>query len=104
MKNILMLTYDKCDDSEVLYPLFRFGEEDWSVTVASIEKRLIKAKYYFTVEATHLFDEINPADFDALILPGGIAPEKIRQQEKAIALVRHFVNTGKPIGASVTDS
>ncbi len=99
MKKILMLTYDNCDDSEVLYPLFRFQEEGWQVTVASMEKRTIKAKYHFTIEATHLFDEINPAEFDALMLPGGTAPEKIRQQMRAIELVRHFTDTKKPIGA-----
>lgn len=99
MKKILLLTYDNCDDSEVLYPLYRLLEEGWSVTVASMEKKIIRAKHYYTIEATHTFDEITPAEFDALMLPGGTAPEKIRQNETALALVRHFVDAKKPIGS-----
>ena len=44
----------------------------------------------------------NPSDFDALLLPGGVAnPDSLRMDDKAVAFVRHFVESGKPIGYCV---
>ena len=44
-------------------------------------------------------DEIDPAAFDALVIPGGRAPEFLRNLESCIKIVRHFVETNKPIAA-----
>ena len=99
MKKILLITYDNCDDSEVLYPLFRMREEGYTVDVASMEKRQIRAKYHFTVDASLLLDEVDPADYDGLILPGGTAPEKIRQQPAALEIARYFDREHLPVAA-----
>lgn len=96
---ILIIIYDGCDDSETLYPYYRIIEEGWIADVASMEKRLIHAKYHFTLEATHTFAEIDFTVYDGLILPGGGAPEKIRQSKEAVSIVRSMMKAGKPIGA-----
>ncbi len=45
-------------------------------------------------------DQARPEDYDALLLPGGVMnPDKLRMNEKAVAFVRHFVQSGKPIAA-----
>jgi protease I len=45
-------------------------------------------------------DTANPEEFDALLLPGGVMnPDKLRMNPKAIAFVKHFVDSGKPIAA-----
>lgn len=45
-------------------------------------------------------DKANPAQFDALILPGGVMnPDSLRTNEKAISFIRHFVDNNKPISA-----
>ncbi len=45
-------------------------------------------------------DEAKPEDYDGLVLPGGVAnPDELRIQPKAIAFIRHFVESGKPIAA-----
>ena len=42
----------------------------------------------------------NPADFDALVLPGGVAnPDQLRTDETAVQFVRDFVRSGKPVAA-----
>jgi PfpI family intracellular protease len=51
------------------------------------------------MDADASFDEIDPSTFDGLLLPGGRAPEHIRNIERCVELVRHFVETNKPIGA-----
>jgi protease I len=47
-----------------------------------------------------LVSDTTAADFDALILPGGtVNPDKLRQDDAAVAFVRDFVESGKPVGA-----
>ena len=91
MKRILMITADMCDDSEVLYPYYRMMEEGYNIDVASFEMTIIKAKYHFTIEANIKVSEVNSDIYDGLILPGGMAPEKLRQNEHVIQIVKEFM-------------
>jgi protease I len=45
------------------------------------------------------FDKVAVQDYDALVLPGGRAPEYLRLDEGVLAMVRHFAGAGKPIAA-----
>lgn len=56
-----------------------------------------KRGHNFTLNAT--FDEINPAHYDGLVIPGGRAPEYLRLNPKVLEIVRHFANVNKPIAA-----
>jgi protease I len=56
-----------------------------------------KRGHNFTLNAT--FDDVNPANYDALLIPGGRAPEYLRLNPKVLELVRHFDKEGKPIAA-----
>ncbi len=96
---ILLITYDNCDDSEVLYPYFRMLEEGAQVEVASLEKRVINAKYHYKIEATLLPEEIDAGRYDGVILPGGTAPEKLRQNEYILNAVRYFMDNNLPVAS-----
>jgi protease I len=56
-----------------------------------------KPGHNFTLNAT--FDDVSPADYDALVIPGGRAPEYIRLNQDVIAAVQHFASASKPIAA-----
>ncbi len=56
-----------------------------------------KPGHNFTLNAT--FAEIKAADYDALLIPGGRAPEYLRLNSEVLDLVRHFANANKPIAA-----
>ena len=56
-----------------------------------------KRGHNFTLNAT--FDEVNPASYDAPVIPGGRAPEYLRLNQKVLDIVRHFDKEGKPIAA-----
>lgn len=56
-----------------------------------------KPGHNFTLNAT--FDEVKEQDYDALVIPGGRAPEYIRLNARVLDIVRHFANSGKPIAA-----
>lgn len=56
-----------------------------------------KPGHNFTLNAT--FDEIDAAGYDALVIPGGRAPEYLRLNEAVLDVVRHFFQAGKPVAA-----
>jgi protease I len=56
-----------------------------------------KPGHRFTLNAT--FSEVRPEDYDALVIPGGRAPEYLRLNERVLAVVRHFAAAKKPIAA-----
>ncbi|WP_435185239.1 DJ-1/PfpI family protein [Halobellus sp. EA9] len=50
-------------------------------------------------EVTATFAEVDPADYDALVVPGGRAPEYLRTYEEVLDAVRHFFEADKPVAA-----
>jgi len=48
---------------------------------------------------TYNFDEVKPADYDALVLPGGRAPEYLRLNDTVLEYVKHFFEADKPVAA-----
>ena len=56
-----------------------------------------KPGHMFTLNAS--FEQIDPDEYDALVIPGGRAPEYLRLNPKVLDLVRHFNEAGKPIAA-----
>lgn len=56
-----------------------------------------KPGHRFVLNAS--FDAVQPADYDALVIPGGRAPEYLRTVACVLPLVQHFANAGKPIAA-----
>jgi len=99
MKHILIITADKCDDSEVLYPYYRILEAGYKVTVASFERTTVKAKYFYSIEADISVEEIDVSKFDGVVLPGGSAPEKLRQNDAVLNAVKLFDIANKPIAS-----
>lgn len=98
MKKILLITGEDFEDLEVFYPLYRLKEEGFTVVVASYKDKLT-GKHGYSLKVDKTFSEIDPSEFDALVLPGGRAPERIRFYEEAIDIVKHFVLENKPIAA-----
>lgn len=96
---VLMLISDNYDDSEVLYPYYRLLEEDVEVDVASFEKKVVPGKYHFKIQANKTFEEVKQEEYCALVIPGGSAPEKIRQNKVAINIVKYFMEKSLPVGA-----
>jgi len=56
-----------------------------------------KRGHNFAITAT--FDEIKPENYDALVIPGGRAPEYLRLNEQVLKLVQHFATAKKPIAS-----
>ncbi len=56
-----------------------------------------KPGHNFALNAT--FDDVKAESYDALVVPGGRAPEYLRLDDKVIAIVKHFFEVGKPVAA-----
>ncbi len=56
-----------------------------------------KPGHNFTLNAS--FESLKEADYDALVIPGGRAPEYLRLNQRVLAIVRHFADAQKPIAA-----
>jgi protease I len=97
-RKVLLLAADDFEDMELLYPLYRLREEDVAVTVAGLDEKPVTGKKGHgpvTVDTT--VDSVAAADFDALVIPGGYAPDKLRRFESVLNMVRDFDDAGKPI-------
>ncbi|MCA1862974.1 DJ-1/PfpI family protein [Janthinobacterium sp. HSC-3S05] len=114
-KKILFLTGDFAEDYETMVPfqaLLMLGHTVHAVCPGKKSGETIKTAIHdfegdqtYTEKPGHLFtlnasfDEIDPADYDAVMIAGGRAPEYLRLNKKVIAAVRHFAEAGKPVAA-----
>ena len=97
---ILMIATDGYEDSELLEPRRILRERGAEVVLASLEKGSIKGDNGATVEVDCTIDEVDEADFDALVLPGGTKnPDKLRMDRTVVATVAAFADSGKPVAA-----
>ncbi|MEM0450875.1 MAG: type 1 glutamine amidotransferase domain-containing protein [Nitrososphaerota archaeon] len=87
------------EDLELLYPYYRFLEEGADVKVIGPEKRSYAGKHGLQISVDATFDEVRPQDFDALFIPGGWMPDRVRRDRKAVEWIREFFLSGRPVGA-----
>lgn len=114
-KNILMLVGDYVEDYEVMVPfqaLLMIGHTVHAVCPGKKAGESVRTAIHdfegdqtysekrghnFALNAS--FDQIKPEEYDALVLPGGRAPEYIRLNPRVIEIVHHFSKANKPIAA-----
>jgi protease I len=96
---ILMISADNFEDMELFFPYYRLREEGFHVDLASMKKDRIKGKHGYEISVDKTLTEINPGDYDVLVLPGGKAPETIRKDKYALEIAKHFFGKNKPVAA-----
>jgi protease I len=95
----LILAGQGFEDSELLFPYFRLLEEDISVVVASPKKEKLIGKYGYTYDVDLLAKDVDPKDFDLLIIPGGKGPERIRRNNDIRRIAKEFMSENKPVAS-----
>jgi protease I len=103
-KTIAILTEEGFEQVELTSPLEALKEAGATVHVISPEGGEIKAwdqtNWGITITADKKLEDVNPDDYDALVLPGGVLnPDKLRQHKDAVAFVSAFLDEGKPVAA-----
>jgi protease I len=99
-KRILIFVGDIYEDLELWYPKLRLIEAGISVVVAGPEAgKTYTGKNGYPCVSDAAIDDMNTADFDGLILPGGFMPDKLRRDPKVKSLTREFAEAGKLVAA-----
>ena len=99
---VIILTANDFEDLELFYPYFRLLEEDAKVDIAGPAKGNIHGESGYGLKIGKTFNEINPNDYDLLILPGGSAngaPATVRKSRKAQEIAKAFFAKNKPVAA-----
>jgi protease I len=108
---ILILTCDAAESLEVMYPYQRLQEEGYDVKIAAPSKKKLHfvvhdfepgydtytEKPGYSWDADLAFADVNPADYTAIVIPGGRAPEYIRNDADFRKIVRCFFEQKKPV-------
>jgi protease I len=112
-RRILILTGDCAESLEVLYPLQRLREAGFQVEVATPKGKVVRGVLHdfepdvetytekpgYRIPADLSFEMVRPDLYTALVLPGGRAPEYIRNECRALQIVAHFFERKKPVAA-----
>ena len=95
---VLILAADDFEDMELLYPLYRLRRSrSRSPSPASTDEPVTGKKGHGPVEPMRLPPTCSADGFDALVIPGGYAPDKLRRDDHVLDLVRTFDRDAKPI-------
>ena len=101
MAKVAFVLADQFEDSEFTVPYERIKEAGHEVTVigteAGEEVEGKQGEASFTPETTP--DQVNPADFDALVIPGGYSPDKLRTSAGVVKFVKSMFDGAKPVAA-----
>ncbi|WP_327673598.1 DJ-1/PfpI family protein [Kitasatospora sp. NBC_00458] len=108
---ILLVTGDAAESLEVFYPYQRLREEGYQVDIAAPARKRLQfvvhdfvegfdtytEKPGYTWPADVAFADVDPAEYVALVIPGGRAPEYLRNDPEVQRIVRHFFEGEKPV-------
>lgn len=112
MAKVLIVSGDGVEALEIYYPYYRCLEEGFETVIAAPQAKTLHTvihdfedwetyteKRGYQIEATVSFEHVDPHEYDALIIPGGRAPEYIRLNPFLPSIVAHFFEAQKPVGA-----
>lgn len=96
---ILTIVSDDYDDLELWYPMIRLREEGAKVDVAGEKaKQVYVGKSGLKVESDLSFKDVNIEAYDAMIIPGGWAPDYLRRIDEVLKMVQYMDENNKVIG------
>ncbi len=112
-KKILIITGDTGESFEILYASHRLREEGYVPVVAAPAVRRLNLVIHdfepgwdtyvermgYIMGSDISFSDVNPADYVGVLIPGGRAPEYLRNDDRVIKIVKEFYNTEKYVFA-----
>jgi protease I len=113
MTRVLLVAGDATESLDTWYPYLRLREEGVEVHIGAPAKKMLKSVVHdfepgwetyverpgYHIPADIAFADVDPGDYDGIILSGGRAPEYLRNDRQLQKIVRHFVDGKKPIAA-----
>ena len=98
-KRVAVLVENFYEDLELWYPVLRFREEGARVSIVGPRAEKFTSKNGYPAQADLAIDQASAKDFDAVIIPGGYAPDHMRRTPAMVEFVRRADEAGAVIGA-----
>ncbi|MFT3992604.1 MAG: DJ-1/PfpI family protein [Luteolibacter sp.] len=98
-KRVLCLLVDGFEEIETVTPVDLLRRAGVEVVLAALERKQVKGRCAMTLVADALLSEIDPGNFDALLIPGGPGVGEMREDERAAVLAESFAEQGKTVAA-----
>lgn len=99
MKKIAVLVEDQYQVLEVWYPYLRLREEGFKTVLLGTNREFYKSKEGYPAEEEAIIQEARPNDYDAVIIPGGYAPDILRRHTEVNKFVKGMFMKGKLVAA-----
>jgi protease I len=96
-KTVLFFAGPLYEDLELWYPKIRLEEEGARTVVAGTGEKTYQGKRGYPLTVDTSVDQVQAADFDGLVIPGGYAPDIMRRSAKLLQLTREIFQAGKPV-------
>ncbi|MBA3445189.1 MAG: type 1 glutamine amidotransferase [Gemmatimonadales bacterium] len=96
-KTVLFFAGPLYEDLELWYPKIRLEEEGARTVVAGTGEKTYQGKRGYPLTVDTSVDQVQAADFDGLVIPGGYAPDIMRRSAKLLQLTREIYQAGKPV-------
>lgn len=98
-KSVIILVERDFRDEEVFYPFYRLKEEGADVRIAGAGDKTYIGKFGLPINTDGHIKDFKPEDFDAVIIPGGWAPDFMRRESAFAKLVREMNDLGKVVAS-----
>jgi protease I len=99
-RRVLMFVEDAYEDLELWYPKLRLAEAGAKVVVAGPKAPAVYAgKHGYPCRADAAIAQVRSVDFDGLVIPGGFMPDRLRRDQRVLALVRELAGASKLVAA-----
>jgi len=98
-KRVAILAENTYQELELWYPALRFREEGAEVKIIGTGQPTYTSKLGYPVTVDAAADQVSAKDFDAVIVPGGFAPDQLRRYPAVLKLVREAFEQGKVVAA-----
>ncbi|HAZ30315.1 TPA: protease [Candidatus Acetothermia bacterium] len=98
-RRVAVLVADMYQELEFWYPYLRLKEEGAKVVAVGPEAQEYKSRLGYPARADLSAAQVRAAEFDAVVIPGGYAPDYMRRSPALVAFVREMASAGKPVAA-----
>lgn len=99
-KRVAILAEDLYEDPELWYPYYRMQEAGAEVVVVGPQAgATYQSKHGYPVQPDVAAADVRGTDFDAVIVPGGFSPDRMRRSPDMVRLVREAYEAGKVVAA-----
>lgn len=96
---VALLIENMYQEAEALVPFYRMQEAGFQVDLIGPQEKAYTSKHGYPLGAHRAASDIRPEDYDAVIIPGGFAPDYMRRNQAMVTFVREMMVQGKVVAA-----